>query len=255
MVFSSVDLPAPLGPMIATISPSATVEIDALQDLVARAVAGDDARRRAAGAQPRRRAHVGLLHRRIGGELGERALGQVAALGHHDHRVAEPRDHVHVMLDQQEGHAVADAARAGASPISRGQRRVDAGDRLVEQDQLRLGHQRAADLQQLLLPAGERRGRVVGHAHEVQPPGDRRRRARSAPPRAAARRRVRAARARAARPAGARRRATGSRAPTGAGIRGRSGRCAPARRRVIAVGPPAGDVAAVEDDAAAHRAA
>ena len=53
-----------------------------------------------------------------------------------------------------------------------GQRRVDAGHRLVEQDQLRLGHQRAADLEQLLLAAGEIGGGIADHGHEIEPAGD-----------------------------------------------------------------------------------
>ena len=42
------------------------------------------------------------------------------------------------------------------------ERRVDAGHRLVEQQQLRLRHQRPRELQQLALAAGERAGVVVG---------------------------------------------------------------------------------------------
>ena len=42
MVFSSVDLPAPFGPMMATISPSLDRKVRALQDLVVAPVPGDD---------------------------------------------------------------------------------------------------------------------------------------------------------------------------------------------------------------------
>src|SRR4029453_5246202 len=45
-------------------------------------------------------------------------------------------------------------------------------DRVVEQDELRIGHQRASQLEQLLLAAGEiGRGRV-DHRHQVEAPRD-----------------------------------------------------------------------------------
>ena len=89
----------------------------------------------------------------------------------HDHVVAKPGHHVHVMLDEQDGDAVGDQAFQMLADLL-GQRRVDAGDRLVEQDQLRLGHQGAADLEQLLLAARQIGGRIADDVHEVQAPGD-----------------------------------------------------------------------------------
>src|SRR5215468_10213709 len=56
-----------------------------------------------------------------------------------------------------------------------GQRGIDTGYGLVEQDEARLGHERAADLEELLLAAGERRGRIVGHAGKIESAGYRRR--------------------------------------------------------------------------------
>ena len=56
------------------------------------------------------------------------------------------------MLDQQDRDPLLDEAFQALADLAR-QRRVDAGDRLVEQDQLGLGHQRAPDLEQLLLAA------------------------------------------------------------------------------------------------------
>ena len=55
------------------------------------------------------------------------------------------------------------------------QRRVDAGHGLVEQDQPGPGHQRAADLDQLLLSARERRDGIVDHGFDLEAADDRQR--------------------------------------------------------------------------------
>ena len=49
-----------------------------------------------------------------------------------------------------------------------GERRIDAGGGLIEHDQLRLGHQRAAELEQLLLSAGEIDRAVVADRQQVK---------------------------------------------------------------------------------------
>ena len=71
------------------------------------------------------------------------------------------------------------------------ERRIDAGGRLVEQDQLRLGHQRAAELEQLFLPAREIDRAIVADLREIELARDRRSRAGAIPPRARAPRAVR----------------------------------------------------------------
>ena len=53
-----------------------------------------------------------------------------------------------------------------------GEARIDPGHGLVEQDQLGLGHQRAADLDELLLAAGESGDRIVDDVVEPEAPGD-----------------------------------------------------------------------------------
>ena len=114
MAFSRVDLPAPFGPDDADDLARRNLEVDALQDLVGGAVAGDDA----AGSQSgpiRRPRPCGDPYRRAAPARSrppvvERAFGQMPALGQHDHVVAKPRDHVHVVLDQQDGDAVGDQA-------------------------------------------------------------------------------------------------------------------------------------------------
>ncbi len=176
IALSSVDLPAPFGPDDADDLAGVDAQVDALQDLVGGAVAGDDAfdAQEANGPpEPRLAALIAAgpctpPAPRVGGQLGEAALGQVPAFGQHHDVVAEPRDRVHVMLDQQDGQALVDQAAQVLRDLA-GQRRIDARDRLVEQDELRVRHQRAPDLQQLLLAARQARRGLVQHAHEVEP--------------------------------------------------------------------------------------
>ena len=79
--------------------------------------------------------------------------------------VAKLGDETHVVLDDQEGHALR-LEREDVLAKTAGERRIHAGRRFVEQDQLRLRHQRAAELEQLLLSAGEVDGAVVADGED-----------------------------------------------------------------------------------------
>ncbi len=103
----------------------------------------------------------------IGAHLVEGALGQHLPLGHDDHRIAQAGDEAHVVLDQQHGDAALGQFQQPLADLVL-QGRVDAGRRLVEQHQARLGHQRAADLQKLLLAARQRGGGIVDQMIELQ---------------------------------------------------------------------------------------
>ena len=82
------------------------------------------------------------------------------ALGHHHDPVGDVAHDVHVVLDEQHGHAL--VAQGLDVPEQRlGQRRVHARHRLVEHDHLRVAHQRPGHLEQLALAAGEAAGVVV----------------------------------------------------------------------------------------------
>jgi hypothetical protein len=76
-----------------------------------------------------------------------------------------------VVLDDEEGDAFG-AQRAEVIGDGFGETWIDAGDGLVEQDEARLGHQRAADFEELLLAARERGGRVVDDGGQVEALGD-----------------------------------------------------------------------------------
>src|ERR687895_634442 len=97
---------------------------------------------------------VGLQDARVGLDGVGRALGDRPAAVEHDHVVAQAHHQVHVVLDQEEGPALlVELAHERGDAVE--QRRVDAARRLVEQDRLRVGHQHAGELEQLLLAVGE----------------------------------------------------------------------------------------------------
>src|SRR5437762_2435348 len=112
-------------------------------------------------------AHVRLLHRRIRCNGIESSLGQISSLGEHNDVVAQRRDRIHVMLDQQNRAALIGERSQVLCDLAR-QRRIHAGDRLVEQNELRVRHQYAPDFEKLLLSAGERRCGDVEQTHEIQ---------------------------------------------------------------------------------------
>ena len=122
----SVDLPAPAadhGHDLAVLR----LERDAVEDVDLRHVAGDDVLGAKDGSVgPRVRSHrhrlrywrmrVRLLHRTraeigvdhplVRADLIRRPVRDHAALGHHDHAVGVVHHHLHVVLDEQERHAL-----------------------------------------------------------------------------------------------------------------------------------------------------
>ena len=117
--FSTVDLPAPLGPMTHVTRPGCTSRSTPREDVAApRSRRATPSIVRACGldvrppgrrrARPDRAAH-----------LGRRALRDLLAVVEHDHRVAEPHHEVHVVLDDQEGEALARGAHGCGAPCAR----------------------------------------------------------------------------------------------------------------------------------------
>ena len=96
------------------------------------------------------------------------ALGDDAALGHHDDPVGDVAHHVHVVLDEQHGHAQVLQVEDVVEQRLR-QRRVHAGHRLVEHDERGVAHEGARHLEQLALAAGEAGGEVVLLGVELEP--------------------------------------------------------------------------------------
>ena len=114
-------------------------------------------------------AEVGLDDRRVLLHVVGHAVGDALAVVEHGDPVAQAHDQLDVVLDQQDGDArVADAADAVHEVLALG--RVHAGGGLVEQQQARLGGQRAGDLDQPLLAVGQAGGRLVRGGVEADQP-------------------------------------------------------------------------------------
>ena len=90
------------------------------------------------------------------------------ALHHHDHRVAEPGDELHVVLDHAEGIAALQVQPQDGLGNPAQQGAVDAGADLVQQHDAGIGHHRAAEFQQLLLAARKVAGQLVGDGAEAE---------------------------------------------------------------------------------------
>src|SRR5689334_10966399 len=93
------------------------------------------------------------------------AFGDLVAVIENEHGLAEAHHDLHVVLDQQHGLARIAQARDGLEQIVE-QRAVDAGRRLVEQDQHGIRHEHADELDELLLAIREIARILVGQPRE-----------------------------------------------------------------------------------------
>ena len=107
-------------------------------------------------------AEIGGDHLRIVAHRVRRAVGDLDAIVEHDHVVGNLHHHRHVVLDQQDrdGVLVADGEqqRVELGAFAR----IEAGRRLVEAEQHRIGAHGARDLQPPLRAIGQVAGRIVG---------------------------------------------------------------------------------------------
>ena len=104
---------------------------------------------------------VGALDLRGGAQLGGRPLALDLAAGENVRAVGELERAVHVLLDEQDGGSLL------AQPCQEledlvDENRCEAERGLVEQEQLRAGHERAPDGEHLLLAAGKRPRHLPG---------------------------------------------------------------------------------------------
>src|SRR3954451_19170524 len=141
-----VDLPAPFAPIRATISPSPTVRLMPCRAWMRPYSSVTLSSSSSIGGHSQVRGD----DRRIVPHLGGCPLGDLLAeLQHHD-PVGHTHHQAHVVLDQQYGVAqVADPPDELEQVLLLG--RVEAGRRLVQAEQLRLGGQRPGDLQASLV--------------------------------------------------------------------------------------------------------
>src|SRR5712692_5189279 len=131
-VFSSVDLPAPLAPMMDTMSPAWT-RTDTPRSTSTSSYPARTSLSSRSGAPSRcSTAKVGLDDLRVAADRRRRALGDLLAVVHH---------HLHVVLDQEDGLAppVQPADVLHHLPDEGG---VHGGGGLVEQEQIGVGHER-----------------------------------------------------------------------------------------------------------------
>ena len=107
--------------------------------------------------------------------LGRPDLLDAAAI-HHHHAVGQRHRLGLIVRDIERGHAEPLLDRAELVAHLHAQLGVEIAQRLVEQQHLRLEHQRARDRDALLLAAGQRRRRALGEIlHLDQPQRSRRR--------------------------------------------------------------------------------
>src|SRR5215510_1191064 len=171
MVFSSVDFPAPFGPMTPVIDPGSTRSVMSPRMSIPSTYPDATCSRR---SRANLSAQVRFENDWIVGHFLERALGDAAALVHHGHALAEASQLGHLVRDDQEGHRLLaihpddgvddDVANGG----------MDARERLVHQDQVeRIHHEGTGDLHEHALTAGELASLRVTHPverHELEEP-------------------------------------------------------------------------------------
>src|SRR2546421_1818120 len=108
---------------------------------------------------------VGLNDPRVGLDGARRPFGDLLPVIEDEHGLAEAHDHLHVVLDEQHGLAgVAQPAHRVQQVVE--ERAVDAGRRLVEQDQRGFRHEHTHELDELLLAVGEVARVLAGQAAE-----------------------------------------------------------------------------------------
>ena len=111
--------------------------------------------------------HIGFLHARIAAQIREAALSEGLALHQHHDVIAQCRDQPHVVLDDQKRDTARLQRQNVLAELSR-ERGIDARGGLVEHDQLRLRHQRAAKLEQFLLTAREIDRAIVPDLQQIE---------------------------------------------------------------------------------------
>src|SRR5947208_2900929 len=160
MTLKVVDLPAPFGPITATTSPSFTWSDTSWRiwrDPYPASTWWSSRSARALETAPDilpPAAEVGLENALVTLDLGGRPLGDLHAPVHDEDPLAVVHDHVHVVLDDHDRLALPLQPVDVVEQVLE-QRAVHAGRRLVEQDQVGVGHERPGELQELLRPVGK----------------------------------------------------------------------------------------------------
>src|SRR5690348_5283937 len=162
--FNSVLLPAPFGPMTATISPRPTAsETSRMTGTAPYPAVTPSARRVGSGRATTAGSlsnKVSVDHLPLAAQARHGAAADEPPLRHDEDRVAQLLDEVQLVLDHDDRQALLAQVLEVALDLGH-HPRVDAGHRLVQEQAARMEHERAHDLDQPLLPAAHLPG-VVG---------------------------------------------------------------------------------------------
>src|SRR5215469_11934371 len=154
--FSRVLLPAPLGPITATISPGPTaIETSRITGALPYPAVTPSALRLGAGrASTSRRlsSKVRVHDLSLAPQRPHGSAPDQPSLRHHEHRVAQLLDQVQLVLDHDDGEALAPQVSKVAADLG-DDSRMHSRHRLVQQQAARMEHQRPHDLDQALLAA------------------------------------------------------------------------------------------------------
>src|SRR6516162_4408054 len=167
---SSVDLPAPFGPTMAVIFPARTVsEMSSMiggppYPAVSASVLSTTS---AGSAMALVHSEIGVDHPGVVPQAGERSLGDDLAEVHHGHLMAGSLDEREIVLDHDDGAALA-RELPDRLPDPRAEHRVDASHRLVQDDQPSLGGGDAGELEQPFLAAAEPVRELVPELRELE---------------------------------------------------------------------------------------
>src|ERR1017187_10516698 len=161
-VFSSVLLPDPFGPTTVTISPAPAEILTSLTTTDGPKPATIDSARTSGSGRSlaTSTSEVGIDDLLVGLELRHGALGEHRAARHHHHGLAELLDQAELVLDHEHRHPLSPQFHEPVGDRQR-ERRADAGHRLVQQQQLRLGHQGPHELDEPPLTTAQGPGVVI----------------------------------------------------------------------------------------------
>ncbi len=118
-------------------------------------------------------AQIGLHHRRIAHDGFRRALGDRRAVIEHQHARGKRHHRAHDVLDQQDREAALAVELAQNRDHAVDLGRPQSGDDFVEQQQFRLGGERAHDFEPLAVRQRQRRRGLVAAVEQVEAPQQR----------------------------------------------------------------------------------
>jgi hypothetical protein len=161
---------ADLAPKAAALTASSRVSVVSGLEVPGRQAGGQRAACRHVTLHAACASQVGLDDARVGDHVGGTPVPMTLAIAQHQHAVADAGDDIHVVLDQQHRDAALVARVEHEARHVLLLLLVHAGHRLVQDQEARLGHQRAGQFDALLQADGDAVDGLVAHAlqlHEV----------------------------------------------------------------------------------------